>query len=288
MSENEKIFENDKSRMQCFYHALLIANRKVWAGYPKSNIKLRGLLESYKDFKGIFYNTFGLFKDDMENDEAAGRIKKDIGRIKFDFEAITINDPGFPEHLRQIGYATPVIYVRGDKRLFSGKSMGVVGTRKLEDENDITDGKVCLERLIKAGYIIVSGLAQGCDTLAHKYAVEHDGRTIAVLGTPLDRSAVKMSMGLQEKIAEEHLLVSQYPIGINTHPSFFKSRNITTVALSKEGICVILAADGSGTMGAVEECYKESKPIYALESNFERGCKWVEKYRTDIKRVMRR
>jgi len=184
--------------------------------------------------------------------------------------------------LRDIPHATPVLYAIGDLELLYSKTIGVVGTRRIEKKPDIDAANSCLARLIEKEYTIVSGLASECDTLAHRFAVENGGKTIAVLGTPLDVYYPKENTKLQDEIAENHLLISQYPVGIDTTGACFAHRNTTTVGLSKEGLVVLLSPDKSGTLHAVSECVETGKQLYVLEHNIDRGFQWVEKYGVGI------
>ncbi|WP_249114146.1 DNA-processing protein DprA, partial [Vibrio parahaemolyticus] len=121
---------------------------------------------------------------------------------------------------------------------------------------------------MNAGYqAIVSGLAAGSDTLGHQAALKYSGRTIAVIGTPLDQYFPKENRELQDEIAKNHLLVSEYPIGIRSFGSFFANRNRTTVGLSSEGVVVARAGDRSGTQYAIRHCVEQGKQLYALENN---------------------
>jgi len=150
-------------------------------------------------------------------------------------------------------------------------SIAAVGTRELfeEDENDkkaINKAKEFLEDKIKNNYAIVSGLALGCDTVAHKTAIEKGGKTIAVLGAPLDRYYPPENKELQKQMEKTQLVLSQYPFGINVWPNFFAHRNITTVALAKEGILVIKTKEKSGTNYAIKNCVMQNKKLYAIDS----------------------
>ena len=172
-----------------------------------------------------------------------------------------------------------MLYCSGNIELVNAKTIAVVGTRQLEDDIDIVEGKKVLQRLLDKGYVIVSGLAKGCDTLAHSYVIEHGGKTIAVLGTPLNKYYPKENKHLQEIIASQHLVVTQYPIGIKTFPSHFAHRNKTTVGLSTEGVVVIRAGDKSGTQHAIKECIYTKKPLYVLMNNLNKGYGWVKNYK---------
>ncbi|MBW3022312.1 DNA-protecting protein DprA [Candidatus Woesearchaeota archaeon] len=261
----------DRDKRECFFHVALLSYRdadkktQIRIGSPSANNHLKKELQCHGGFGGIFDSKNTLFEklnlDEIPN--LAGALEKILAT---DFRTITINDPEYPDRLRKVDGATPVLYVQGDISLLQAeKAMAVVGTRQ-PDDIDKSDCARIVQRLVNKGYVIVSGLAYGCDTAAHTSALLYKGRTIAVLGTPLDRCSPKFNIGLLARIREAHLVVSQYPIGIRTFPSYFAHRNQTTVGLS-DGIVVVRANDKSGTQNAVRDCLKQGKQLYVLQNN---------------------
>ncbi|MDM7298294.1 DNA-processing protein DprA, partial [Klebsiella pneumoniae] len=145
------------------------------------------------------------------------------------------------------------------------RSISFVGTRNLDNPEHITQSLNALERLVKAGFqVIVSGLAKGSDTLGHQTAIKLGAKTIAVLGNPINISYPAENKNLQELIAKEHLVLSEYPVGILSQGSYFANRNLTTVSLSREGVVVARAGDKSGTQYAIRTCVEQNKTVYAL------------------------
>ncbi|MEM2956140.1 MAG: DNA-processing protein DprA [Candidatus Pacearchaeota archaeon] len=280
----------DKNKNESLFHATLIYLKIVSAGTASGNKKLKEFLEKYGSFEGIY----NVYKGSMSIEDSLKKIKgleniiNKLNNLNFDFKVITIKDINFPEHLRKIENATPVLYARGDLNLLNKKSIAVVGSRHIypnKDRQVYEEAYDVMKRLVEKKYVIVSGLAEGCDTIGHIQTIENGGKTIAVLGTPLDQYYPSSNKNLQEKIAREHLLISQYPIGIRTFKSYFTNRNHTTVSLATEGIVVIKASDNSGTMHAVKFCSEQKKPIYVLANNFSNNYKWLEIYKNFIKRV---
>jgi len=283
---------DDKNKDESLYHAALIYSKKIGTGTDSANNKLRELIEKHGCFEAIYDSFFGSLLKEESHEKSLQKIKgienviEKINKTEFDFKVLTVKDAEFPESLRKEGN-TPVIYTRGNLNLLNSKSMAVVGTRYIypnKDRQARQEADSVMERLVKAGYTIVSGLAKGCDTIAHKYAVEHDGKTIAVLGTPLDMSYPAENKGLQAKIAKGHLLISQYPIGIGSYPSYFISRDKTVASLS-EGVVVIKASDNSGTIHTVKEVAKQGKKIYVLQNNFYKDHAWLREYKENIKEI---
>jgi len=270
---------DESNKRETLYHAVLLETKELKTSFSGDN-EVRRLLKEHGSFEAIFKNKKGLVsvEEFVKSDAKLEKIARDIENVDFDFHVLTVNDPAYP--LKDVPDATPVLYARGDLGLFGQKSIAVVGTRDLFKKNMVRaalEGGSILERLVRAGNVIVSGLAEGCDTLAHEAAILYGGRTIAVLGTPLDKHYPYMNNSLQDKIAENHLLVSQYPVGKSSFGSFFAHRNHTTVSLSSEGVVVVHAGDKSGTQHAVRTCKKQEKPLYILQNNFGCGYAWPGK-----------
>jgi DNA processing protein len=173
-------------------------------------------------------------------------------------------------------YAPRVLYIAGSMKVpLPGPRVAVIGTRNpspegLEDTAEIT------KILVKHGIIIVSGLARGIDTTAHKTAVDCGGKTIAVLGTPLNKFYPPENRPLQELIMKEHLAVSQYPIGHITRPRDFILRNRTMALLSDASI-IVEAGKTSGVISQGWETLRLGRPLFLWKLLLNRNLEWVEK-----------
>ncbi|MFT4326115.1 MAG: DNA-processing protein DprA, partial [Candidatus Woesearchaeota archaeon] len=161
--------------------------------------------------------------------------------------------------------------------------IAVVGTRSPLTEQEKIDAHKVLEDLIAKEYTIVSGLALGCDTLGHTYGLRTN--TIAVLGTPLNKRYPKENKDLQDKIAQDHIVVSQYPIGIENflyykteQPQNFSKRNQTTVALASQGVLVLKTGDKGGTQHAIKEARIQNKKLYTMRCNFNPDNTWTNNF----------
>ncbi|MBI1973069.1 DNA-processing protein DprA [Candidatus Woesearchaeota archaeon] len=272
---------DDQAKRESFYHAALIETGLLKIASPKANNQARELLQQHGSFEGIACAQ--KLEDRLKNDRDTALIRRQLERWNKPFQVLTINDLTFPELLKKVEGITPVLYLQGDPKILNAKSVAIVGTRDLEDSIDREEGERIVKEVVHKGYVVVSGLANGCDTLAHQETIAYGGRTIAVLGTPLNRTYPAKNKQLQEDIAENHLVVSQYPMGISTFPHHFAHRNTTTVGLSSLGIIVIRAGDRSGTLHAVEECLKQGKQLFVLHNNLGKGYKWIEHYRGKFK-----
>ena len=119
--------------------------------------------------------------------------------------------------------------------------------------------------LVERGVTVVSGLADGVDTAAHQSAIESGGRTIAVLGTPLDKVYPAKNRGLQELIMREHLAVSQFAPGTKTGRHSFPIRN-RTMALISGATVIIEARQGSGSLHQAWEAIRLGRQVFVAQS----------------------
>ncbi len=122
--------------------------------------------------------------------------------------------------------------------------------------------------LAACGITIVSGLARGVDTEALTSAIESGGKTIAVIGTPIDRAYPAENKGLQEKIYREHLLISQFPPGKKVFPSNFPERN-KLMAVISDATVIVEASDTSGTLHQAAECVRLNRLLFIAASIME-------------------
>jgi DNA processing protein len=273
---------NDHQKI-AWMHAVMVLSKKIAVGSAKANDDFRRQLLEAGSVRNLYDYYFSMIPVD---DVIAKKVFEKIKKFDSPFISLSIFDEDYPQSLSDFPGTPPVIYVQGDPVLLkSSKSIAFVGTRQLDQDSHIDHGERVVKRLIRSGYsTIVSGLAEGSDTLGHLAAIKYGGRTIAVLGTPIDMYYPKSNMSLQKSIAKNNLVVSEYPIGLGSFGSFFANRNRTTVALSSDGVVVARAGDKSGTQYAVRICLEQGKQLYVLENNIrEPSYTWVVKYREKMK-----
>jgi DNA processing protein len=161
--------------------------------------------------------------------------------------------------------APPRLFFIGDRTLLqTGRRVSIVGSRKASAQG-LRDASELARSLVDAGVTVVSGLAEGIDTAAHSATIEAGGRTIAVLGTPLDRAYPQQNRALQVRIAREHLLISQFAIGSTVRPSHFPVRN-RTMALLSDATVIVEAGEKSGSLHQGWEALRLGRPLFILES----------------------
>lgn len=266
-------------------HAALVLSKKLAIGSTQANDELRKLLKEFGSIENIYQYFFSMVPVDPDVEK---EVNKAFSKVDFKFNVITCMDDNYPSSMNNVKGTPPILYCQGNTSIFDlEKSIAFVGTRELTESSHILSARNAIKRISLAGYeVIVSGLASGSDTLGHRSAIENGMKTIAVLGTPLNMYYPKENKELQIEIAQNNLVVTEYPIGIRSFGAFFANRNLTTVTLSNMGIIVARAGDKSGTQHAIRHCVNQGKPVYILENNiFESEYKWVVKYKDKIKLI---
>lgn len=179
----------------------------------------------------------------------------------------------YPKKLRDARNPIELFYYQGWWDLVNSPSVAIVGSRKVSEEG-IRRTRKLVKHLVADDFTIVSGLAEGVDTAAHTAALALDGRTIAVIGTPLSHNYPKQNADLQEIIRKEHLLISQVPFkhyvdqDYRNNRKFFPERNITMSALTLATV-IVEASDTSGTLYQARAALSQGRKLFILDSCFE-------------------
>src|SRR3989344_3295643 len=161
-------------------------------------------------------------------------------------KVFSVNDRDYPQNLRRISDAPPVLYVKGQILAADDLAIAVVGARYATVYGRQVTEKLVVD-LVNAGLTIVSGMARGIDSFAHKAAMDAGGRTIAVLGSGVDLIYPPENKKLAEEIVQRGALVSEFPLGFPSVPSNFPARNRIISGLSL-GVLVTEAAEDSGSL----------------------------------------
>ena len=181
--------------------------------------------------------------------------------------AVTIASDEYPKKLKDYLYDPPlVIYYKGDLSLINeDQCIAIVGSRKTTRYGqDVT--KKFAKELSFYNFCIVSGLARGVDTIAHKECLENDGRTIAVLGCGIDVVYPSENRELYDEIAEKGLLITEFPLGTSPLSYNFPQRNRIISAIS-DSVLVTEAGEKSGTMITVNYAIDFSKDLFVVPGN---------------------
>lgn len=224
---------------------------------PKSKYLEIGFKEELAERFENFKNSFNLleYKKRME---------------KFGVEVITCEDEEYPEGLKQTEDYPYILYVRKDKSWdislsgLSSVSLAVVGSRKMTRYGEEVCQRI-VSGLVSAGVTIVSGLALGIDSVAHKTAVELGGKTIAVLGGGLDDIYPSRNKVLGETIVKNRLgmLISEFSLGYPAMPQNFPTRNriVSGIAL---GVIIVEGAARSGTLLTASNAAAQGREVFAV------------------------
>jgi DNA processing protein len=187
-------------------------------------------------------------------------------------QALTWDDPAYPQPLLTINDPPPVLYVRGELRPEDVWSVAVVGTRTASVYGREA-ARVLATDLSRAGVTIVSGLARGIDAQAHRAALEAGGRTIAVLGSGVDIIYPWEHRKLADEIAARGALVGEYALGTKPEASNFPPRNRIISGLSR-GVIVVEAGDRSGALITADFAAEQGRDVFAVPGGiFQRGSK---------------
>jgi len=161
-------------------------------------------------------------------------------------------------------FAPENLWVEGNSSLlYQGLKIAIVGSRK-PTEQGIMEAKCLAMTLVEQGAVVVSGLAEGIDTVAHQTAIDNSGQTIAVLGTPLDVSYPAKNAKLQDTIRHRYLAVSQFPKGYPTKKENFPMRN-RTMALLSDATIIVEASENSGTRHQGWEALRLGRIVFIMK-----------------------
>ena len=188
-------------------------------------------------------------------------------------QLVTMGDARYPRVLRDI-YDPPIIlFARGRVELLQSISIGIVGTRR-----PTPYGLAVAERLsadlAHAGMAVVSGMARGIDTAAHKGALAAGGDTVAVLGCGVDIVYPSENRKLAEQIAGSGLILSEFPMGSTAFPQNFPIRNRIISGLSC-GILVVEGAQYSGSTITAKLAMDQGREVFAVPGNITSKLSWA-------------
>lgn len=179
---------------------------------------------------------------------------------------LAFDDPEYPENLRAAEDAPPVIYVRGQINcLRQPLSLSIVGARNASLNGRKLASQISCE-LTSQGVMIVSGMARGIDTAAHKgamFALNRTGSTVAVLGTGIDIAYPAENQKLCEQIAGQGAVISEFPLGTEPSAGNFPRRNRIVSALT-DGTLVVEASLHSGSLITARLALEQGRDVFAV------------------------
>ncbi|MGB9839438.1 DNA-processing protein DprA [Thermovenabulum sp.] len=175
---------------------------------------------------------------------------------------ITIDDKDYPQLLKEIYDPPLVIYVKGKKELLKKESIAIVGTRKPTEYGKKVAEELAA-KLAKRNLNIISGLAKGIDSFAHKGALKVEGSTVAVLGTGIDIIYPPENNKLFQEIAEKGAIITSFPVGTEPLPYNFPARNRIISGLSL-GVVVVEAGERSGALITADFALEQGREVFAV------------------------
>lgn len=187
---------------------------------------------------------------------------------------LTLLDADYPAQLAEAGAAPPLLFARGRRELLSRPMLAMVGSRNATPQGlgiarDFSAG------LAESGYTIVSGLASGIDTAAHEGALGSAASTVAVIGTGIDRVYPSANRALAHRLAEEGLLLSEFPLGMQPLAENFPRRNRIIAGLAR-GCLVVEANVKSGSLITARLAAEAGREVLAIPGSIHnaqaRGC----------------
>jgi DNA processing protein len=175
---------------------------------------------------------------------------------------LTLADGDYPALLMQIPNPPPMLYLKGRRELLGVDCIAVVGSRNATP-GGLQNAEQFSRALSDGGLTIISGLAMGIDASAHRGGLAGRSSTIAVVGTGLDRIYPSRNKPLAQQIADEGLIVSEFPLGTPALAANFPRRNRIISGLSK-GVLVVEAALASGSLITARQAGEQGREVFAI------------------------
>ena len=180
-------------------------------------------------------------------------------------QVVAYSSDDYPARLKQIPDPPLVLYVRGDVKVLSRYALAIVGTRRPTAYGSQVAQRLARD-LAQRQLVIVSGLARGIDSAAHRGALEAVGKTVAVLGSGIDVIYPRENKRLAEQVVECGALISEFPPGTSPAPENFPIRNRTISGLAL-GVVVVEAAEYSGSLITARLALEQNREVFAVPGN---------------------
>jgi DNA processing protein len=208
-------------------------------------------------------DTAGLMMQTCTDEELLNREFDLLARAGI--RTISYADEEYPALLKEIPLPPLLLYCKGDISLMQTRCIGIVGSRD-PSRYGLEVTELFSKTLAKCGLTIVSGLARGIDSTAHRAALEAGGKTIAVLGCGIDKIYPADNAPLYKKIEKDGLLISEYGPGVPASNFQFPERNRIISGLS-EGVLVTEAGQKSGSLHTANNAVDQGRDLYVVPCN---------------------
>lgn len=253
-----------------------ISELKYWVSFSRipgiGRIRLSQLKEHFVKLEYAWKASAGELKRAGLDSKTAQAIVNFRARIspdtemekleRFQVKVLSCDALGYPQRLKEIYDYPPVIYVRGELLSEDECCLAVVGTRRASVYGRQVTEEIVAD-LARNGVTIVSGLARGIDSIAHRAALEAKGRTIAIFACGLDIVYPAENAKLAREIMEHGALISEYPLGTKPKADNFPRRNRIMSGLSL-GVLVIEAGESSGALITVSHALEQNREVFAV------------------------
>lgn len=186
--------------------------------------------------------------------------------IKNNVNIVTYKDKPYPEKLLNIYDRPPYIYVRGTLSV-KDVNIAVVGSRQASAYGNYTTERISRE-LAQKGVTVVSGMARGIDSAAHRGAISGRGRTLAILGSGLDVIYPPENKNLYSEIIENGAVISEYPLGTPPRASNFPERNRIISGVSY-GVVIVEAGEKSGSLITARLALEQGREVFAVPGSID-------------------
>jgi len=255
---------------------LAMKNKRLWVGFTLvkgiGSVRLQSLLNYFGDIESAWKASpldmvaAGIsaklaerviqVRNSVDLDDYMARIEKDQIRI------LTWEDTDYPANLKEIDQSPPVLYLRGEVTAEDSWAVAIVGTRAVTSYGrQVTEELATV--LAHSGVTIVSGLARGVDAIAHSTALKAGGRTLAVLGSGVDKIYPPEHRPMAEKIALHGAVISDYAPGTAPDSANFPPRNRIISGLSM-AVVVVEAGDTSGALITAGFAANQGREVFSV------------------------
>lgn len=185
---------------------------------------------------------------------------------------LPVTDPRYPPRLKEIYDPPPLLFARGRVDLLRTLMLGVVGTRRPTAYGTAAASRLAKD-LASAGLTIVSGMARGIDTAAHRAVLEAGRDTVAVFGCGVDELYPTENRKLAQQIGEKGLIISEFPMGAPPYPQNFPVRNRIISGLSA-GVLVVEGGEYSGSAITAKLAAEQNREIFAVPGSIMSKMSW--------------
>jgi len=253
--------------------------RQYWVGFNLVKgvgaVRFRALLDSFGDLQAAWnasaqdLRAAGLSSRSIENlvklraDVSLDKIWEDIQAQNV--QILTWKDEKYPGRLSELDNAPPVLFLRGEYRAEDEWAVAVVGTRRVTAYGRQVTESIA-RTLASSGVTVISGLARGVDTIAHQTALDAGGRTLAVLGSGVDRIYPPENRQLSEQVIAQGGIISDYAMGTPPEAHNFPPRNRIISGLSLATV-VVEAGTRSGALITANFAVEQGREVFAVPGN---------------------